>query len=153
MPDGDSYPAGADVTRSPKGEGRCPCWQKSSTPSSVSTPTATPTTWKWRPPPAHRSPPARSATTPAATRNYWPGSTTTPPDPGSSYPSKARAATAAGLLVLECEQPNRKARRGKGKSDPIDAHLAVLTALRLDTTRLPIPRADGDRVALRILLG
>ena len=52
----------------------------------------------------------------------------------------ARAATAAGLLVLECEQPNRKARRGKGKSDPIDAHLAVLTALRLDTTRLPIPR-------------
>ena len=34
----------------------------------------------------------------------------------------ARAATAAGLTVLECEQPNRKARRGKGKSDPIDAH-------------------------------
>ena len=65
----------------------------------------------------------------------------------------ARAATAAGLLVLECEQPHRKARRGKGKSDPIDAHLAVLTALRLDTNQLPIPRADGDREALRILLG
>jgi transposase len=65
----------------------------------------------------------------------------------------ARAATAASLLVLECEQPNRKARRGKGKSDPIDAHLAVLSALRLDTTRLPTPRADGDREALRILLG
>ncbi len=63
----------------------------------------------------------------------------------------ARAATAAGLLVLECEQPHRKTRRGKGKSDPIDAHLAVLTALRLDTTRLPLPRADGDREALRIL--
>ena len=44
----------------------------------------------------------------------------------------ARAATAAGLLVLECEQPHRKTRRGKGKSDPIDAHLAVLTALRLE---------------------
>src|SRR6187549_174384 len=42
----------------------------------------------------------------------------------------ARAAAAAGLVVLECEQPDRKARRGKGKSDPIDAHLAVLTALR-----------------------
>jgi transposase len=42
-----------------------------------------------------------------------------------------RAANAAGLLVIECEQPNRKARRGKGKSDPIDAHLAVLAALRL----------------------
>ena len=65
----------------------------------------------------------------------------------------ARAATAAGLIVIECEQPNRKARRGKGKSDSIDAHLAVLAALRLDADRLPLPRADGDREALRILLG
>ena len=65
----------------------------------------------------------------------------------------ARAVLAAGLTVIECEQPNRKARRGKGKSDPIDAHLAVLAALRLDTDRLPAPRADGDREALRILLG
>jgi transposase len=64
----------------------------------------------------------------------------------------ARAVAAAGLLVLECERPNRKARRGKGKSDPIDAHLAVLTALRLDADRIPTPRADGDREALRILL-
>ena len=44
-------------------------------------------------------------------------------------------------------------RAGKGKSDPIDAHLAVLAALRLDADRLPTPRADGDREALRILLG
>ena len=65
----------------------------------------------------------------------------------------ARAVAAAGLTVVECEQPNRQARRGKGKSDPIDAHLAVLTALRLDADRLPTPRADGDREALRILLG
>jgi transposase len=65
----------------------------------------------------------------------------------------ARAASAAGLLVLECEQPNRKTRRGKGKSDPIDAHLAVLAALRLNADKLPTPRADGDREALRILLG
>ncbi|MEY2431057.1 MAG: transposase [Acidimicrobiaceae bacterium] len=64
----------------------------------------------------------------------------------------ARALTAAGMLVIECEQPARGSRRGKGKSDPIDAHLAVLTALRLDTDRLPMPRADGDREALRILL-
>src|SRR5262245_43780734 len=64
----------------------------------------------------------------------------------------ARALTAAGLLVIECEQPRRKQRRGKGKSDPIDAHLAVLAALRLDTSRLPALRADGDREALRILL-
>jgi transposase len=65
----------------------------------------------------------------------------------------ARAVAAAGLMVLECEQPQRKQRRGKGKSDPIDAHLAVLTALALDADRLPAPRADGDREALRILLG
>ena len=64
----------------------------------------------------------------------------------------ARAATAAGLTVIECEQPTRQTRRGKGKSDPIDAHLAVLTALRLDAAKLPTPRADGDREALRILL-
>jgi transposase len=64
----------------------------------------------------------------------------------------ARALAAAGLLVIECEQPSRKQRRGKGKSDPIDAHLAVLAALRLDADRLPVPRAGGDREALRILL-
>ncbi len=64
----------------------------------------------------------------------------------------ARAAMAAGLLVIECAQPAGGSRRGKGKSDPIDAHLAVLTALRLDADRLPTPRADGDREALRILL-
>jgi transposase len=64
----------------------------------------------------------------------------------------ARAAAAAGLTVIECEQPTRKTRGGKGKSDPIDAHLAVLTALQLSVDRLPTPRADGDREALRILL-
>lgn len=64
----------------------------------------------------------------------------------------ARAASEAGLLVIECEQPNRKSRRGKGKSDVIDAHLAVLTALQQPTEKLPSPRADGDREALRILL-
>jgi transposase len=63
-----------------------------------------------------------------------------------------RAVAAAGLTVIECEQPTRKTRRGKGKSDPIDAHLAVLTALQLDAGKLPTPRADGDREALRILL-
>ena len=63
-----------------------------------------------------------------------------------------RAITAAGLDVVECGQPNRRARRAKGKSDAIDAHLAVLAALQLDADRLPTPRADGDREALRILL-
>jgi transposase len=63
-----------------------------------------------------------------------------------------RALTAAGLQVLECEQPERKDRRGRGKSDAIDAHLAVLFALRQDSDKLPTPRADGPREALRILL-
>jgi transposase len=64
----------------------------------------------------------------------------------------ARAAQAAGIPVIEAEQPDRKNRRGKGKSDPIDAHLAVLFALRQDAAKLPTPRVDGDREALRILL-
>jgi transposase len=65
----------------------------------------------------------------------------------------ARALAAAGVMVIECEQPCRTTRRGRGKSDPLDAHLAVLSALRRDAERLPTPRADGDREALRILLG
>jgi transposase len=64
----------------------------------------------------------------------------------------ARALAAAGLLVIECEQPSRKQRHGQGKPDSIDAHLAVLAALRLDAGRVPVPRADGDGEALRILL-
>jgi transposase len=65
----------------------------------------------------------------------------------------ARAVAAAGLTVIECEQPNRRARRWNGKFDPIDAHLAVLAELHFDADRLPIPRDDGDREALRVLLG
>jgi transposase len=64
----------------------------------------------------------------------------------------ARACQDAGLPVVEVERPARHQRRGRGKSDPIDAHLAVLTVLRMDGQRLPSPRADGDREALRILL-
>jgi transposase len=64
----------------------------------------------------------------------------------------ARAAATAGLPVIEAEQPTRKHRRGRGKSDSIDAHLAVLYAIGLDAAKLPTPRADGDREALRILL-
>ena len=48
----------------------------------------------------------------------------------------ARAATTAGLPVFECDNPTANpTRHGKisGRSDPIDAHLAVLSALRRDT--------------------
>jgi transposase len=64
----------------------------------------------------------------------------------------ARAAAAAGLTVIECEQPNRKERRRRGKTDAIDAHLAVTSALAQPVEKLALPRADGDREALRILL-
>jgi transposase len=64
----------------------------------------------------------------------------------------SRALGEAGMTVLEAEQPTRSDRRGRGKTDAIDAHLAVLWALRLDPGRLPTPRADGDREALRTLL-
>lgn len=87
---------------------------------------------------AEHAPGPRLAVSIEGTRSYGAGLT--------------RAVTEAGLVVIECEQPNRKVRRGKGKSDPIDAHLAVLTALQLPADRLPVPRADGDREALRILL-
>ena len=55
----------------------------------------------------------------------------------------ARAAATAGLAVIEAEQPTRKHRRGKGKSDRIDAHLAVLYALGLDAAKLPTPAPTG----------
>jgi hypothetical protein len=71
---------------------------------------------------------------------------------GSYGVGLARAAATAGLAVIEAEQPTRKHRRGKDKSDRIDAHLAVLYALGLDANKLPTPRSDGDREALRILL-
>jgi transposase len=64
----------------------------------------------------------------------------------------ARAAAGAGIPVIEAEQPTRKSRRGRGKSDLLDAHLAVLFALQQDAEKLPTPRSDGDREALRILL-
>jgi hypothetical protein len=69
-----------------------------------------------------------------------------------SYGIGLAHAAAAAIPVIEAEQTTRKTRRGKGKSDPIDAHLAVLFALSLDAAKLPTTRADGDREALRILL-
>src|SRR4029453_9665421 len=42
-------------------------------------------------------------------------------------------------------------RQDRGMS--LSAHCSDVHALRLDADRLPMPRADGDREALRILLG
>ena len=64
-----------------------------------------------------------------------------------------RVLASAGLPVAEVERPARRDRRGRGKSDAIDARHAALQVLAMDLARLPTPRADGDREALRILLG
>lgn len=55
----------------------------------------------------------------------------------------ARAAANAGITVIEAEQPTGKTRRGKGKSDPMDAHLAVLFALQLNAEKLPTHALTG----------
>ena len=69
----------------------------------------------------------------------WRGSPNMPPVPAWWWGWKAPAATGSGWR--------------RGKSDPIDAHLAAVHVLQLDADRLPTPRADGAREALRILLG
>jgi len=96
---------------------------------------ATPRPWGWI---AERAPGPRVVVAVEGTRSYGAGLT--------------RALTEAGLTVVEAEQPTRTSRRGRGKSDSIDAHLAVRWALELDAAKLPTPRADGDREALRTLL-
>lgn len=60
---------------------------------------------------------------------------------------------AVATTTTSNSEPSRRGVRRRGRSDPIDAHLAAVGAFRLDTARLPAPRTDGDREALRILLG
>jgi len=62
-----------------------------------------------------------------------------------------RAMSGAGRVVVEVERPRRQDRR-RGKSDAGDARLACLAGLRMPVDRLPTPRRDGVREALRILL-
>ena len=63
-----------------------------------------------------------------------------------------RALSGAGFPVVEVERPAKTERRQRGKSDEIDARHAVVRVLSLPADRLPTPRADGEREALRILL-
>ena len=62
----------------------------------------------------------------------------------------ARHLHAAGIVVVEVDRPDRRTRRARGKSDPIDAYAAAHTALA--GTRTVVPKAgDGIVEAIRTL--
>jgi transposase len=69
----------------------------------------------------------------------------------SSYGAgPARHLHAAGMSVMDIGRPDRRSRRARGKSDPIDAYAAARTALT--GTRRVVPKAgDGIVEAIRAL--
>jgi transposase len=62
----------------------------------------------------------------------------------------ARVLTAAGVTVIDVDRPDRKTRRLKGKSDPIDAYAAATAVLAGRATGTPKSR-DGMVEAIRVL--
>lgn len=70
---------------------------------------------------------------------------------GSYGAGITRVLTAAGFVVVEVVRQNRQARRLRGKSDPIDARRAALSALAGTDSAVP-NSADGQAESLRILI-
>lgn len=64
----------------------------------------------------------------------------------------ARVLDAAGIEVAEVKPPRRKSRSARGKSDEIDAAAAVQTVMAQPVEDLTVPRSDGAREAMRVLL-
>jgi transposase len=62
----------------------------------------------------------------------------------------SRVLTAAGVTVIDVDRPDRKTRRMKGKSDPIDAYAAAIAVLSGRATGIPKSR-DGVVEAVRVL--
>ncbi|MFE1322969.1 IS110 family transposase, partial [Kitasatospora phosalacinea] len=62
----------------------------------------------------------------------------------------ARVLTAAGITVVDVDRPDRKTRRMKGKSDPIDAYAAATAVASGRATGIPKSR-DGVVEAVRVL--
>ncbi|MET8377002.1 IS110 family transposase [Streptomyces microflavus] len=62
----------------------------------------------------------------------------------------ARVLTAASVTVVDVDRPDRKTRRMKGKSDPIDAYAAATAVLAGRATGTPKSR-DGVVEAVRVL--
>jgi transposase len=61
-----------------------------------------------------------------------------------------RALTAAGITVVEVDRPDRKTRRLRGKSDPVDAYAAAAAVLSGRARGVPKER-DGVVEAIRVL--
>ena len=62
----------------------------------------------------------------------------------------ARVLAAAGVTVIDVDRPDRKTRRMKGKSDPVDAYAAAMAVLSGRATGIPKSR-DGLVEAVRVL--
>ena len=56
-----------------------------------------------------------------------------------------RQLRAAGVTVVEVDHPDRKARRGQGKSDPLDAYSAARAALARKATGVRKPKTAVSR--------
>jgi transposase len=69
---------------------------------------------------------------------------------GSYGAGLVRHLHAAGVSVVEIDRPDRRARRARGKSDPIDAYAAARTALSAAHVVIPKVR-DGIVEAIRML--
>ncbi|MCK9899775.1 transposase [Parafrankia colletiae] len=69
---------------------------------------------------------------------------------GSYGANLTRHLTAAGVMVVEIDRPDRKTRRWQGKSDPVDADAAARAALAGRRTGIPKDR-DGQVEAVRAL--
>lgn len=62
------------------------------------------------------------------------------------------ALTAGNIPVVEAKPPRKQARAGVGKTDEIDATAAAMSVLGKDLTDLLLPRAEGVRSAISVLL-
>ncbi|UOE45136.1 IS110 family transposase [Agromyces larvae] len=72
---------------------------------------------------------------------------------GSYGATLARRCTASGYRVVEPFPTSRNERRGRGKSDEVDAELIARSVLATDADQLREPRHDaGVRGALRVLV-
>ncbi len=71
---------------------------------------------------------------------------------GSYGAGLAERLLAAGLPVVEPSAMAAADRRGTGKTDELDAVRIARSVLSVDIDRLRQPRADGPRVAMRVLV-